>query len=262
MQFSQPLSRRLALGTLAAGALAALAACGSDSSSSGGTTLKIGTEGTYSPFSFHDLKDGNKLTGYDIEVMDAIAKKMGKTTEYVETAWDSIFAGLDSKRFDIVANQVTVNDERKAKYLLSTPYTVSGGVVLVKSDNTSITKLADLQGKTLAQSATSNWAQSAKDAGASVEAIPGLAEAVTLVKQGRVDGTFNDELAVLNYIATTGDKEVKIAFTTTEKSSQALALRKDDAANFALVDDALKALLADGTIAGISTKWFGKDVSK
>ena len=61
--------------------------------------LKVGTEGTYSPFSFHD-PNGNKLVGYDVEVAAAVAKKLGVEVEYVETPWDSIFTGLTSQRFD------------------------------------------------------------------------------------------------------------------------------------------------------------------
>ena len=108
-------------------------------------TLRVGTEGTYSPFSFQG-PDG-KLTGYDIEVVQAVGAKLGKKVEFVQTPWDAIFAGLEAKRFDLVANQVTINDERKAKYDLSEPYTVSEGVIVTRADNTDITSLADLRGQ-------------------------------------------------------------------------------------------------------------------
>ena len=119
-----------------------LAGCGGGGDAN---TLRVGTEGTYSPFSFQGT-DG-KLTGYDIEVVQAVGAKLGKNVEFVQTPWDSIFAGLEAKRFDLVANQVTINDERKAKYDLSEPYTVSEGVIVTRADNTDITSLADLQGQ-------------------------------------------------------------------------------------------------------------------
>jgi L-cystine transport system substrate-binding protein len=114
----------------AAAALLAALSIVSCSSGSDSTTLRVGTEGTYSPFSFQGA-DG-KLTGYDIEVVQAVGTKLGKTVEFVQTPFDSIFAGLEAKRFDLIANQVTINDARKAKYDLSEPYTVSEGVIVTR----------------------------------------------------------------------------------------------------------------------------------
>ena len=74
-------------------------------------TINVGTEGTYAPFSFHD-KDG-KLTGYDIDVIKAVAKAEGLKLKFNETSWDSMFAGLDAGRFDVIANQVGINPDRK-----------------------------------------------------------------------------------------------------------------------------------------------------
>ena len=169
----------------AAAALLATVTIVSCGSGSDANTLRVGTEGTYSPFSFQG-PDG-KLTGYDVEVAQAVGAKLGKQVEFVQTPWDAIFAGLEAKRFDLVANQVTVNDERKAKYDLSEPYTVSEGVIVTRADDTTIASLADLRGKTTAQSATSNWAQVARDAGATVEAVEGFVQAGAAA-QGRQGG--------------------------------------------------------------------------
>jgi cystine transport system substrate-binding protein len=236
-------------------AVLGLAGCGGSDSN----TLRIGTEGTYSPFSFQG-PDG-KLTGYDVEVAQAVGAKLGKQVEFVQTPWDAIFAGLEAKRFDLVANQVTINDERKAKYQLSEPYTVSEGVIVTRTDDTSISTLADLRGKTTAQSATSNWAQVARDAGANVEAVEGFVQAVQLLKDGRVDATVNDTLAVAEYQKTRNDNAVKIAGTTGDTSEQAFAARQDSAQLITDVNRALDELRADGTLKQISDKYFGSDVS-
>ena len=225
-------------------AAVSIAGCSSGSDSS---TLMVGTEGTYSPFSFQG-SDG-KLTGYDIEVVQAVGAKLGKNVEFVQTPFDSIFAGLEAKRFDLIANQVTINDARKAKYDLSEPYTVSEGVIVTRSDNTDITTLAGLKGKTTAQSSTSNWADVARNAGAKVEAVEGFVQAVQLLKDGRVDATVNDTLAVGEYQKTTGDT-----------SEQAFAARKDSGL-IGQVNTALDQLRADGTLKRISEKYFGSDVS-
>ncbi|GAA3795933.1 transporter substrate-binding domain-containing protein [Cellulomonas soli] len=222
--------------------------------------LRVGTEGTYAPFSFHDPST-DELTGYDIDVITAVAEKLGVEPEFSETTWDSIFAGLESKRYDVIANQVSITDERLAKYDFSQPYTVSTGVVVVPSGNTDITSLADVAGKTTAQSATSNWSQIATDAGANVESVEGFTQAIALLKQGRIDLTFNDNLAVLDYLKTSGDTDVKVAFETDDVVEQGFpVLKGSDLA--AAIDDALAELRTDGTLAEISTTWFGEDVSE
>jgi His/Glu/Gln/Arg/opine family amino acid ABC transporter permease subunit len=252
------------------------AACSGGSSSPGGSSsasdttldkikaagvLRVGTEGTYAPFTYHDPTN-NQLTGYDVEVITAVAAKMGLRTEFVEAPFDSIFASLQSDRFDLVANQVTKNAQRDATYALSAPYTVSDGVIVTRTDDSSITSLADLKGKTTAQSSTSNWAQVAKDAGAKVEAVEGFTQAVTLVKQKRVDATVNDNLAVAEYSKTTGDTSVKIAAKTGDTSEQVFAMRQADTSLRDAVNTALGQVRADGQLTSISEKYFGQDVSQ
>ncbi|MBB2985642.1 amino acid ABC transporter substrate-binding protein [Terracoccus luteus] len=263
---------RTVLTAVAATALTAvLAACGGGSGGSGGSgdselaavksagTLKVGTEGTYSPFSFHD-PSSNALTGYDVDVAKAVADKLGVKVEYVETPFDAIFAGLSAKRFDVVVNQVTKNPQREGLYGLSTTYTYSEGVVATRADDSSITSLAGLSGKKSAQSLTSNWAQVAKDAGAQVESVEGFTQAVTLLKQKRVDATVNDNLVILDYQKSTGDTSVKIAASTGDVSQQVIATRKGSDLVGA-VDTALADLKKDGTLKSISEKYFKEDVS-
>ena len=247
---------RRALLAVAAVLLATLTGCGGGNSDS--TTLRVGTEGTYSPFSFQGT-DG-KLTGYDIEVVTAVAAKLGKKVEFVQTPFDAIFAGLEAKRFDLIANQVTINDDRKAKYDLSEPYTVSEGVIVTRADDSTINGLADLKGKTTAQSSTSNWATVARDAGANVEAVEGFVQAIQLLKDRRVDATVNDTLAVGDYQRAKNDSTIKVAGKTGNTSQQAFAARKDSGL-MPDVNKALDALRADGTLKTISAKYFGADVS-
>ena len=242
---------------VAAALLAAVSITGCSSGADSGT-LRVGTEGTYSPFSFQG-PDG-KLTGYDIEVVTAVAGKLGKKVEFTQTPFDSIFAGLEAKRFDIIANQVTVTDERKAKYDLSEPYTVSEGVIVTRADDTSITSLADLKGKTTAQSSTSNWAGVARDAGANVEAVEGFVQAIQLLKDRRVDATVNDTLAVGDYQRAKNDASIKVAGKTGDTSDQAFAMLKGSGL-VVDVNRALDELRADGTLKTISEKYFGSDVS-
>jgi len=109
--------------------------------------ITFATEGTYAPYSFHDESD--KLTGFDIEVAQAIADKLGLEAKFTETQWDGIIAGLDAGKYDAIANQVSITDERKEKYLFSDPYTYVYGVVIVNGDNTDINSFEALKGKML-----------------------------------------------------------------------------------------------------------------
>jgi cystine transport system permease protein len=243
-------------------ALLSLAACGGSSGqnqvkSSG--VLRVGTEGVYAPFSYHDAD--NELVGYDVDVAKAVGEKLGVRVEFVETPWDAMFAALEANRFDIVANEVTINDERKAKYDLSKPYSVGEGVIVTRADDNSIKTLADLKGKVAAENATSNWSDVARKAGARVESVEGFTQAIKLLNQGRVDVVVNDSIAVYAYLAETGDKTIKIAGKAgDEPSEQGFAARK----NSGLLPDLNKALddlKADGTLASISQKYLKTNAS-
>lgn len=241
-----------------------MAGCGSgnenvDSSFQSSGVLRVGTEGVYSPFSYHDPATG-ALVGYDVDVARAVAQKMGLEVEFVETPWDAIFAALEANRFDVVANQVTITPERQAKYDLSEPYSVGEGVIVTRANDDSIKSLADLKGKVAGENLTSNWAQVARDAGARVEGVEGFAQAITLLNQGRIDVVVNDSIAVYAYLAETGDKSIKIAGTTGATSDQGFAARKDSGLLPGL-NKALDELRADGTLEEISQKYLKADAT-
>ncbi|BBY26452.1 hypothetical protein GCM10023114_23030 [Mycolicibacterium sediminis] len=256
--------RALLAVVLVAAVILGAAGCGSSGDQGGDPiasagVLRVGTEGVYSPFSYHDPATGD-LVGYDVDVAKAVGEKLGVKVEFVETPWDSIFAALEADRFDIVANEVTINPERQAKYDLSQPYSVGEGVIVTRADDDSIKSLADIKGKTAAENATSNWSDVARKAGANVEAVEGFTQAITLLNQGRVDVVINDSIAVYAYLAETGDTSVKIAGTVGEKSEQGFAARKDSG-YLPELDRALGELRADGTLTEISQKYLKADAT-
>ncbi|MDT0167181.1 amino acid ABC transporter substrate-binding protein [Actinotalea sp. AC32] len=223
--------------------------------------LVVGTEGTYRPFSFHEDGSGD-LTGYDVEVIRAVAEELGVEVRFEETQWDAIFAGLEAGRFDVIANQVSITPDREEAYTFSDPYTYSPGVIVVREGDTSIGSFADLAGRTTAQSLTSNWYALAEENGATIEAVEGWAQAVALVEQGRVDATINDELTFLDYKKQTGAPGLVVAAETDDVSRSAFAFRSGSATLADAVNEALAALAADGTLAEISAEFFGEDVSQ
>ena len=144
--------------------------------------VRVGTEGTYPPFTYADPKTGD-LTGFDIEVIRAVAAKAGWDLRFTRATFDSLFPALDAGRIDLIANQITINPDRQAHYLFSTPYTYSHGVIVTAADTDDITSLADLEGRTAAESQTSNWSQVARDAGAKIQYVDQFAQAASLLTQ-------------------------------------------------------------------------------
>lgn len=228
-----------------------------------GGTINVGTEGTYPPFTYHD--ESGQLTGYDVEVTRAVADKLGVDVEFKETQWDAMLAGLDSKRFDMVANQVSLTTpERLAKYDKSQAYSWSGAVVLAPTDDSRYSSWEGLKGLRSAQSLSSNYGELAERYGAEVVPVDGMAQAIQLVKQDRADFTMNDNLAILDYLKKfpDSDLEIKLVAPASEQTGSGLVLIKGDDAVVAKLDEAMAALAADGTLTKLSEEFFGADISQ
>ncbi|ANB57521.1 bacterial extracellular solute-binding s, 3 family protein [Anoxybacillus sp. B7M1] len=222
--------------------------------------LRIGTEGTYPPFTFHD-KNG-ELTGFDVEVAKEVAKRLGVKPVFMETQWDAMFAGLDAKRFDMIANQVGIRSDRQEKYDFSIPYTTSAAVLLIHKDNNKVKKFEDIKGLKSAQSMTSNFADLARSYGAEIVGVEGFNQAVELLSSKRVDVTINDRLSVLDYLKQKPNAPIKVVATHKDASQSGLMFRKGNDSLVEAVNQALQDMMKDGTYAKISEKWFGQDVSK
>ncbi|MDN3453313.1 MULTISPECIES: amino acid ABC transporter substrate-binding protein [unclassified Psychrobacter] len=228
-----------------------------------GGTINVGTEGTYPPFTYHD--ESGKLTGYDVEVTRAVAEKLGVEVDFKETQWDAMLAGLDSKRFDMVANQVSLTTpERLAKYDKASPYSWSGAVVLAPTDDDRYSSWEGLKGLRTAQSLSSNYGELAERYEAEIVPVDGMAQAIQLVKQDRADFTMNDNLAVLDYLKKFPDAklEIKLTAPASEQTGSGLVLIKGDDAVVAKLDEAMAALAAEGTLTKLSEEFFGADISQ
>lgn len=222
--------------------------------------LLIGTEGTYAPFTFHD-ESGN-LTGFDVEIATEVAKRLGVEPEFKETQWDAIFAGLDAKRFDMIANQVGIRPDRQEKYDFSDPYTTSAAVLIVHKENNEVKNFEDIKGLNAAQSLTSNYGEMAKKYGANLVSVEGFTQSVELLASKRVDVTINDRISFLDYTKQRPEAPIKVAATSEDASASGLMFRKGSDTLVAGVNKALTEMVEDGTYKKISEKWFGEDVLK
>jgi L-cystine transport system substrate-binding protein len=222
--------------------------------------LRVGTEGTYAPFTFHD--QSGALVGFDVEIAKEIAKRIGVTAQFVEGPWDGLIAGIDANRYDVVVNEVGITDARKQKYDFSDPYIASKAALIVKADNSSITSFADLKGKKAAQTLTSNFGKLAQDSGAELVGTDGFDQSIALVLQGRADATINDSLSFYDFKQHQPDAAVKIVATQPNADYSGVLLAKGKPDLVAAIDKAIADIKADGTYAKLSQKYFGADVSQ
>lgn len=224
--------------------------------------IRIGTEGTYAPFSYHDPKD-NKLVGFDVDIGRAIAKQLGVKAEFVEGKWDGLIAGLNVNRYDAVINQVGITPERQEKYDFSKPYISSEAVLIVRDDNDTIHSFQDIKGKRSANTLTSNFGKLAQREGAEVVPVQGFNEAIALLTSGRVDATINDYLSYLDFKKQQPQAKVKVVAQddSAEFGRSGVLMRKGQAPLKVAIDKALDEIVADGSYRQISERYFGEDLS-
>ena len=223
--------------------------------------LIVALEGAWQPWSYHDESD--TLVGYDVEVSRAIAEKLGVEPEYVESDWDSLFAGLDAGRFDMVCNGVEVTDERALTYDFTTPYGYIHTALAVRKDNDEIKTFEDLKGKTTANSLASTYMELAESYGATVQGIDTLEETIQLLTAGRIDATLNADVSFYDYLNVHPDADFKLVAQTEDASHVAIPVRKGDDSTSLLeaINTAIEELRADGTLKALGEKYFGQDIS-
>ena len=223
--------------------------------------LIVALEGAWQPWSYHDESD--TLVGYDVEVSRAIAEKLGVEPEYVESDWDSLFAGLDAGRFDMVCNGVEVTDERALTYDFTTPYGYIHTALAVRKDNDEIKTFEDLKGKTTANSLASTYMELAESYGATVQGIDTLEETIQLLTAGRIDATLNADVSFYDYLNVHPDADFKLVAQTEDASHVAIPVRKgdDSASLLEAINTAIEELRADGTLKALGEKYFGQDIS-
>lgn len=141
--------------------------------------IVVAMEGTWAPWTYHDEDDN--LVGYDVEVAQQIAEKLGVKATFVEGEWDGLLAGIDSGRYDIMVNGVDITEERAEKYSFSDPYAYNRTAVIVNSANDEIQSMEDLDGKSTANTISSTYAEVAEKYGAAVTGVDDLEQTFELL---------------------------------------------------------------------------------
>ena len=224
--------------------------------------LTIAMEGNWSPWTYHDEDD--QLVGFDVDVGRYIAEYLGVEPKFVEGEWDGLFAGMDSKRYDLVINGVDVTEDRSEKYDFTDPYAYIRTALVVRADNEDITSFEDLEGKTTSNSIGSTYMELAEQYGATCEGVDSLGETMQMVESGRVDATLNAEVSVLDYFNQRPDAELKVVAYTEQANLVAIPMRKGEetASMLEAVNEAIAAMREDGTLTELSEKYFGADITQ
>lgn len=224
--------------------------------------LVIGLDDAYPPMEFRDEK--NNLVGFDIDLANEIAKKLGVKLDTVTTDFNGILLALQSKKFDMIMAGLSITDERKKSIEFSEPYVMGGQVIAVKSGNDSIKTLADLKGKTIGcQLGTTgqNAAESNLKDIKELKKYGKITEAFSELSIGRVDAVIMDAQVGGYYISKKPGEFVVLDEMVSEEP-MGIGYRKEDKELKDAVQKALNELKDDGTLSKLSVKWFGYDAYK
>lgn len=228
-------------------------------------TLKVATSGTLYPQSFHDKN--NNLTGYDVEIIKEIAKRLKLKVDFVEMNVDGMLSALNSGQIDVAGYSIEKDSKNAKKFLYTTPHKYSHGSMIVRqSDDSGIKSLEDLKGKKAAGAATTSYMKVAKKFGAELVIYDNVTNDVYLqdVANGRTDVIVNDYYLQKMATAALPDIPVKVLEGVYFNPSQAnFALKKGNTTLQEKMDKELAAMRKDGTLKKLSEKFFGgQDVTK
>ena len=219
--------------------------------------LKVGSCLDYKPFEF--VKDGEEM-GFDVELSEEIASRLGLEVEWITANFDTIFTDVDAGKFDMVAAASTINEERLATVDFSDPYFNSRQGFSVNTEATpDLTSTDDLgEGDTVGvQKGTTgkDWAEeNLGPQGVEIKTFDAAPDAFTDLEAGNIVGVINDEGSSIAEVKSRPGLEVVQAIDTDEHYG--LAFSKENPELTAAVNEALAAIIDDGTYAEIFTKWF------
>lgn len=224
--------------------------------------LMVGMEIGYPPMEYFDT-DGATPIGFDVDVANAVADYLGLELELVDTAWDGIFAGVDTDKYDCIISCVSITDERKEQFNLTRPY-VSNHTVLIVPNDSEIDSMEALNGhSTAVQAETTSddyMKEHSAELGVELFQYDKVINCFDDLKAGRTDSVFTDSVVAAYYL---GDDAAnyKTVWENEELEPIGICLKKGNDGLTEKIEEALDALYADGTLASIAEKHFGTDLT-
>ncbi|MCY6484401.1 transporter substrate-binding domain-containing protein [Clostridium aestuarii] len=222
----------------------------------------VGLDDSFPPMGFRSEED--EIIGFDIDMANEMAKRMGVEIEYMPTEWSGVIPSLKSKKFTIIISAMSVSEERKKEIAFSNPYILEKQVIVVKKDNTSINSPENLKDKVVGVQLGSTSDEAIKPLKNTIKKVVQYdknTEALQDLAIGRLDAVAVDELVARYYIKEHNDK-YRVVEKEISKEPIAIGIRKEDTKLKEKFDETLKAMQEDGTMSKISKQWFGEDITK
>ena len=240
---------------------AGLAGCGSEKPAGTQKVLRVGTSADFSPFEVMDEK--GKMTGFDVELMEALAKQMNRKLDHQNISFDGLIPAVQSGNIDGAISAISMTPDRAKAILFSEPYYQSGLVVVVKEGNTEIKSMADLKGKKIAVQIGSTGANKANQIeGAIVREFNLSPDTFLELKNGNVDAIVNDLPVVQVFLKEQKNSGVKIVGDPEESENYGIVMAQKNPELAKELNAALAELKKNGEYGKIYEKWFGKPVNK
>lgn len=235
-----------------------LSACGAGGATTGAQKIRVATEAAYPPFEMVN-EQTKELEGFDIELMNAVAKKAGLEVEFVNTPFDSVLAGIATCQFDAAISAITITAERAENIGFSQPYINAGQITTVRADETAIMGPAELPGKTIGvQLSTTGQIEVQKIQGATVKPYDTVDLAFQDLMNGQVDAVVADYPTTLNYVNKNKDKIKTVGDVFTDES-YGIAVCKTNTELLEKVNAALAELESEGFLDELEQKHLAAD---
>ncbi|MFZ3577226.1 transporter substrate-binding domain-containing protein [Virgibacillus sp. DJP39] len=219
--------------------------------------LRVGFEGTYQPFNY--LNDENEFAGFDVDIANELASRLGVEAEFIATKWDSLIGGLKADKFDVIIGQMTVTEERKKSVDFTDPYVVTGSVLITREDATGISELEDIKGKKVGVGGGTTFEEVANSVeGAEVVLYKAVTDYIQDLINGRLDVIINDQL-LMSYNIKEEGLPIKIASDVVNKDEIGMAVKKDSPEFVAKLNETLAEMIEDGTYEEIYKEWFNSE---
>jgi len=224
-------------------------------------TIKFGLEDSFPPMEYRN--DKNELVGFDIDLGNKIAEKLGVKAEFVSTDFNGILLALKSNKFDAILSGLSMTDERKKEIAFAGPYLMGGQIIVVKAGNTTIKSSADLKGKVVAvELGATSEAAANKIAGIKeIKKYDKVTEELQDLLIGRVEAVIVDGQVGGYYLASKKDQYTVLSEQLT-KEPMGIGIKMEDKELQAEIQKNIEEFQKDGTLSKLSIKWFGFDAYK
>lgn len=222
--------------------------------------ISFGVDDAYPPMEYRDEK--NALVGFDIDLGNAIGKKLGLKVEWVPTVWDGILPALQSSKFDAILSSLSITEKRKLEIGFSEPYIAGGPIIITKNSSTTIKSSDDLKGMVVGVQLGSTGESAVTEISGvkEIKKYDKIPQALLDLTAGRVEAVVADDQVGRYYVGLDASKYYVAGKMAEEPFG--LGFRKEDKALTDAVQKAIDELKSDGTLSKISLKWFKTDVYK